>query len=1543
MTGAHWTEVATWDITPESNSYTPTLPKSPVNQQQPQHATDFSSYSNSSENSPYNNTAKPRTRNNTFDTVGLVKVTASVGKFEDIKSEAMNSWDEGVDVRLDNNDTKKKPKEWLSQSAFFSDKYSATSPPSDSPDKNVSPDWLQETTANPNRKTYAEAAHQLKSGRKTPEWATEETTPQAPQMAIPYGYSQPAWSPQGAAIPHPLAPMVMMHPPYMQMPPMLSPPSQRDDEYYHYLYKTIRDKDNVSSLTSLQKRINKIFQRYINEFSPRTVAILFEAMVHLLEHEISTNQSETARRIREAWQFFIFYVTRHLRIYAKSPEDLLSVLRICTLLQKYSPKIHKELPIGDIVRVYEIVKDMCTPEFLRECNKYLRSLKAIPDNDPTSWPDTDDQLPSVPSAEDIMVEVVNKTNVLVDYETKKELHIDNKVHNPWPDVIQYARVHFMLLREELLKPIQNTIEALFSGKEVQTIELPHDCAMFEHTRPKSITMIVTSSESAVIFQLGPVLHHDDIMESFEEGSFVFMFPESQTALNPSDQHQILMNMTKRSMMGRAIRASSYGKTRLASIHIQKEDMNRLDWSANYTIITCRTNAASSLSVLSWLRKEYVDFKKERFSSALTPRVLAANNTLSPSQLKAWYAENLEEEKTNNQVTVPFYLMGTEVDVSCLMVNRGNYKARPAENIWPRHGNQFESMAHSKRPPLYSISPSQLSAIKFTLTHRIAVISGAPGTGKTFIAAKLAQLMSQALNAGQFHQPLLIVSKTQSSLDTILSQVMTAIPDIIRFGGETWDDALVEKQAIRLAAPSVSDTNYHQHQQLERQLSKNQAKLNALFIARFQASEHDPAVMCTAISPEYLKLMQHGYMNENNQSYAPNYVVLWSKWAANDKKTKNYSKAKSELKDFEYAQWVLESCHLKKAGRGMMPLLDTTYMQSRFTWVANNPVTILSIVDSTHWPFESSTLSSKELRSKLAKVWQRLSKDEVWTCSESKRTQIIEALSQVLVTYIDYEIQEILQDQIKTAKAYDENLVQKLTFLCRFNRVIGITADFASAHRDWISTLWPRAIIVDEASEILESTLASFVLGARAEHLVLLGNSDNLSRPHLSNVDMSGNPRNLDVSLFERWKKSGSEMVLLEEQWRMCSGVADVIDQFNSLKDESAPLLITAPVASCNENRVDGSKPQEEIMYGITQRAFYLEYQVSGSSKQNDKYSKLCKMQLTMAEVDEARFIAFFAVYLSQQKHPKPYITILTVCLVQKYLIRAILREEVPDRTTFRSNVAKISIDTVEQNGGRQDSFTIISTATPANSFSSMNNVSFALTRARYGLFVIGKPERDDVHERWKDFAKYMKSRDLYGTHLQLSCYEHGDTFNVGRWQDFDLMRNGGCSKLCETLMNDGHRCPEVCHFLSHDQVVCHEACNRLRPSLCQHECKKKCFECSTNGSCPPCEEITTVTLDCGHTVTDACHLLQRPDELECQVNVKIKLDCGHEINVPCFKSKDPKYLVCQIVSQVNLECGHTVDIKCGEPAVCTEICNQFYDCGHPCREIVSLEYNLESR
>ncbi|KAI9473944.1 MAG: hypothetical protein EXX96DRAFT_323844 [Benjaminiella poitrasii] len=1491
--------------------------------------------------SSLNNALHTRTRQPTVDSFGFVKYAPAAGKFEDIKNEAINSWGEGLDLELETTSKTKKRSEWLSQSAFFSDDVT--------PAKPEQTDTSHESFAQePKKKSYADA---VDSGI-TPNWALEDSTPGwSPDENLnlahfSYSQQQPTnlWAPAmltSQSMQH-MTPVVMMPSSYI---PMTNNYSPQDNELLIYFYSVISKPNVRSIINGFQKKVESILNRNLHEMSLRTFGYFLNALSLAMDYESNHLKFETARKVHDIWSTFIHFLTRFIQLYAQLPDDLHKALKFIVIISRYYPNIQQNLPLSDILRTYESFQKVIDPDKHNELVKLLRLIKVLPDEDPSDslYHELHDYHPSIPGAEIIVTEEIENVNMLKYCEKKMEITIANKVHNPWPnlDLRNYALNHFVMLRDELVGPLQSIIRELFKGKPSTTFQVP-ECAVYEQTIPKSATLSMSSSEPCIVFQLGLPQKNDDIMRHFDEGSLVLLLPEYECSHNPTN---ITKRISKIAILGHAVHAlTNHAKTgsiiRLVSIHVHKEDLSKLNWDMKYSIITSNINASSTFSLLRWLRSEYVSLDKKHFSQIITPRILAAKNVLTQSQLSSWNAEYYNRMVVTNEDAIPDYLADSEIDVSCIMAKNGNYRVKPSEQNWPSYPSQWQKVAPSKRPPLYLLSSSQVSAVKFALTHRVAVISGASGTGKTFLASKLVQLMSEALTAGQFHQPILIITKTQSTLDDILSKIVVQMPDIVRFGGEPFIESLVNKQATRLAIPNSTDSNYRQYQQLERQLTRNQSKLNSLFKARFQAMEHDPAVLSGAIAPAYLSALERGCSEGNSYEYAGSRVLrIWNIWASNDERTKSYSRSFDEYTANAHAQWCLENVYLRKGGRGLLPLLNSNTIRNRFTTIANNFVPIMSIADSTNWPFDNSKTRGSSLRCALLDVWRSIPPEKIWLISDKERTVLINNLSKVLVSHIDKEIEDILQKQIKLAQSIDEILVQKFTFLCRFNRAIGMTADFAAAHRDWVSTLWPRAVIVDEASDIMESTVASSILGPRTEHVIMLGTSGNLSKPRIINSSLAGNPRNLDVSLFERWKNSTSEMALLEEQWRMHSQVADIIDEFNSTKEKTSSLLITAPLVSCTENMVDGRYTKFEPLYGINQRAFYMHYDPSTSNTDvNAHYSKLMTTTVTNAEVDEARFIAFFALYLSQQPYSSTNITILTVCSLQKHLVRYIMRDEVPKRTCFKSNAAKVQIDLIEKYMGREDNFVIISTATPASSSSQYNLVYNSLTRARYGLFVIGKPTKDCVHPRWNDFATYMKDRGLYGSSISLTCHTHGDSLLAGRWQEFDKVKNGGCQRPCATLMSDGHACKEECHFMSHNEVICREPCIRIRPSKCTHMCPRKCFECTQSRSCPPCMVKTKTELACGHSYVGICYSIQNSEQIKCQELVSINFGCGHDTMVECYKSRTQQTR-CEVTKKVALSCGHEATVRCGDQPLCLENCNKSLECGHKCSEICSVVHN----
>ncbi|KAI7893795.1 uncharacterized protein EV154DRAFT_582048 [Mucor mucedo] len=217
------------------------------------------------------------------------------------------------------------------------------------------------------------------------------------------------------------------------------------------------------------------------------------------------------------------------------------------------------------------------------------------------------------------------------------------------------------------------------------------------------------------------------------------------------------------------------------------------------------------------------------------------------------------------------------------------------------------------------------------------------------------------------------------------------------------------------------------------------------------TEHDPEILCTATPTTYLKRLKVSYLMQCGNTPGSTRLCSWIEWAGSDIKTGDFAVNQEKHRIMDLAQYRLESRYLKKTDHLLMPIVEEGHIRNRFRLIAKQPVSVLSIIDSTNWPFPYSLRTSVELKAELE---HRLSMK----------------LKKKLIEYIDEEINDIIQDQVELAKELEEYIHLEWEGLWRHNRVIGLTADFAAAHQDWLSSLGICAVIVDEASEILESTL-----------------------------------------------------------------------------------------------------------------------------------------------------------------------------------------------------------------------------------------------------------------------------------------------------------------------------------------------------------------------------------------------------------------------------------------------------------------------------------------
>ncbi len=118
-------------------------------------------------------------------------------------------------------------------------------------------------------------------------------------------------------------------------------------------------------------------------------------------------------------------------------------------------------------------------------------------------------------------------------------------------------------------------------------------------------------------------------------------------------------------------------------------------------------------------------------------------------------------------------------------------------------------------------------------------------------------------------------------------------------------------------------------------------------------------------------------------------------------------------------------------------------------------------------------------------------------------------------------------------------------ILRQRKFVGYTVTAANANPLIIAALAPKVIVVEEAAEVL-GPLITGLLPPSTEHLVLIGDHQQLA-PRVN--DRIAENRGLSISEMERLVLAEVPYSTLEEQNRMCHGIAPLIhDLYPNLKD-----------------------------------------------------------------------------------------------------------------------------------------------------------------------------------------------------------------------------------------------------------------------------------------------------------------------------------------------------------------------------------------------------------
>ncbi|CAG9331640.1 unnamed protein product [Blepharisma stoltei] len=253
------------------------------------------------------------------------------------------------------------------------------------------------------------------------------------------------------------------------------------------------------------------------------------------------------------------------------------------------------------------------------------------------------------------------------------------------------------------------------------------------------------------------------------------------------------------------------------------------------------------------------------------------------------------------------------------------------------------------------------------------------------------------------------------------------------------------------------------------------------------------------------------------------------------------------------------------------------------------------------------------------------------------------------------------------------------------------------------------VLIDEACQSVElSTLIPLQYGAK--HVVLVGDPRQLP----STTFNKHSPKVLyNRSLFERLMEGGTEVIMLEIQYRMTPEICWFSSEFfYESRLQNAPEVLTRPRPNW--------MPHIDVMF--------FDLKTSNESKSQEETSLFNK--------PEADFIVQIYEKFSNWHQSRLNIGIVTPYRRQVKLIREILYKKY--QGLWRKD---IEINTVDGFQGREKDLILFSSVRSGDSvgfLADYRRMNVAITRAKFGLWIVGKADCLKRNEFWGKFIDSLR-------------------------------------------------------------------------------------------------------------------------------------------------------------------------------------------------------------
>lgn len=317
------------------------------------------------------------------------------------------------------------------------------------------------------------------------------------------------------------------------------------------------------------------------------------------------------------------------------------------------------------------------------------------------------------------------------------------------------------------------------------------------------------------------------------------------------------------------------------------------------------------------------------------------------------------------------------------------------------------------------------------------------------------------------------------------------------------------------------------------------------------------------------------------------------------------------------------------------------------------------------------------------------------------------------------------EEIREYSYRHNKMIEELNVLSSFSsinkkRIIGMTTSYAANGNGIVKMINAGIVIVEESADVLESHIIASLTN-HTKQLILIG--DHLQLRPLTNSYELTKKYHFNISLFERLIRNGLDFQTLDVQMRMSTEICNLVrgTTYTQLKDAS------------NVGHYPEVKGTEKSLFCYNHK--FPESEHGGETSKENKI--------------EAEFIVKLCVYLVSSGNNASDITILTLYAAQAKKIESRLKN-------FSKEISNIKVAILDAFQGEENKIILLSLVRSNKNnnigfLSDYNRISVILSRAQYGLFIIGNMDcLSKASNKWKKVRNILTEQNSIDKYLPIN-------------------------------------------------------------------------------------------------------------------------------------------------------------------------------------------------